>query len=137
MSDYPTVDVGNLCVYCGADTSVSGFVNRIPADTVVSVELPCLSHKSTRFNVPRVDIRLDGYMCPDCQAQDQDDLEEACLDDAYREGGASAVWEWCEENRGEWAKSRCEPCDAITHTWERVDEDVCAVCWSAKENKEV
>ena len=129
MSDYRTLDLDDLCVYCGIDTSKSGFVNRVPADNVVPAYMP-----NKQFGAERVVemwIRLDGYMCPDCQ--NSDEVIDDCLLEAYDEGGPLAVWVWCERNHPEWEKSRCEPCEDITHTWGRV----CTVCWSEKDNKEV
>ena len=129
MSDYPTVDLGSLCVYCGTDTAVSGFVNRIPADTTTVIDMPVVAvgERRRRF----VDIRVEGYMCPYCQ--NSDDAIEDCLLEAYDKSGSLGVWVWCEDNHPEWVKSRCEPCEDITHTWKHI----CSVCWSEKNDKEV
>lgn len=60
-----SINLGDLCVYCGIDTSKSGFVNRVPADNVVLAYMPNRQFGAER--VVEMCIRLDGYMCPDCQ----------------------------------------------------------------------
>lgn len=57
------LDIGDLCVYCGGDTSLGGgkFVNRIPADNVVRAV----------FERPySVDFLVNGWMCEGCQLGD-------------------------------------------------------------------
>ena len=54
------IDLGDLCVYCGDDTSPGSgkFVNRIPADNTVEVV----------FEGPySADLNVTGWMCDDCQ----------------------------------------------------------------------
>ena len=72
------VDIGNLCVHCGEDTSFGSgrFVNRISAD----------------------DGEKIGYMCADCQCIEcdrcgQPTLEYYSLDEA--EDGAVFVCDGC------------------------------------------
>ena len=60
-----SINLDDLCVYCGIDTSRSGFVNRVPADNVVLAYMPNRQFGAKR--VVEMCIRLDGYMCPDCQ----------------------------------------------------------------------
>jgi len=65
------IDLGDLCVYCGEDTSFrSGkFVNRIPADNTVEVV----------FDGPHsADLEVTGWMCDDCQAPEW--TCDGCLD---------------------------------------------------------
>lgn len=65
MSDYRTLDLGALCVYCGTNTVHWGRVNRIPADRHTFIEMPEVAFGRDRPH--RIEVRLDGYMCPDCQ----------------------------------------------------------------------
>lgn len=60
------LDIGDLCVCCGEDTSFGGgkFVNRIPADNVLEVV----------FDGPRsADLAVAGWMCEECQFGDEED----------------------------------------------------------------
>lgn len=60
-------DIGDTCVYCGADTSEGSgrFVNRIPAEVQADIVHDGLG-------VP-IETILVGYMCSECVA---DALEE-------------------------------------------------------------
>jgi len=65
------LDIGDLCVYCGQDTSPGSgkFVNRIPADNTVEVV----------FDGPhRADLEVTGWMCDECQAPEW--TCDGCLD---------------------------------------------------------
>ena len=61
----PSYDIGDRCTHCGRDTSSGSgnllFVNRIPneADAVLVLS-GC--DEDIEFN-----IRVEGYMCPECQ----------------------------------------------------------------------
>ena len=54
-----TVDLENLCTFCGKDTSFGSglFVNRIPSDA---------DAKLTLYG-GRYHITVEGYMCIECQ----------------------------------------------------------------------
>lgn len=65
MIDLQTINLYDHCVYCATDTFRSGLVNRIPADRVVTIEMPEVAFGQDRPH--RIEVRLDGYMCPDCQ----------------------------------------------------------------------
>jgi|DEB0MinimDraft_3_1074331.scaffolds.fasta_scaffold131579_1 hypothetical protein len=65
------IDLGDLCVYCGADTSFGNgkFVNRIPADNTVEVV----------FDGPHsADLEVTGWLCDDCQPREW--TCDGCLD---------------------------------------------------------
>ncbi len=133
-----SINLHDLCVYCGIDTSRSGFVNRIPADNVVLAYMPNRQFGADR--VVEMRIRLDGYMCPDCQQEELDSPEDAVtefhLSQAYDEGGASAVTAWVEANHADWVWSRCEQCDCATYTWPTDNVTLCSVCWSEKDDED-
>lgn len=63
MSGARALDIGDLCVDCGEDTSPGSgrFVNRYPADSIVEVVLPNARHS--------LDLLIEGYRCPDCQLE--------------------------------------------------------------------
>ena len=62
-----SVDVGDLCIYCGRSTAPGSglFVNRIPTFSnereQVNSDLAAQYPDATTF---------DGYYCPDCQSED-------------------------------------------------------------------
>jgi len=55
------VNIGNTCTQCGEDTEAGSgsFINRIPslADAILVLE----------YNWHRINVTVDGYMCPACQ----------------------------------------------------------------------
>ena len=81
------VDIGDQCTHCGDNTAFGTglFVNRIPSGTDGILVL-------TGGNADvRISVQVDGYMCADCQ-QDEDDKEfdDSDVDCFYNdeEGGA-------------------------------------------------
>jgi hypothetical protein len=59
------VDIGDICVYCGADTSEGSgrFVNRIPAEINAD-----LVHDG--LETP-IETTISGFMCDECQSNDE------------------------------------------------------------------
>jgi hypothetical protein len=75
-----TLDIGNACTECGADTSPGSglWVNRIPAGTT------------------RNGAHVTGYLCADCQAMECDRCGELSADYGAAPDGSGF---WCDDCR--------------------------------------
>ena len=62
------IDIGDLCTHCGRDTTGGDglFVNRIPSGADGRLILDGGDDVT-------LDITIDGYMCPQCQAVECDE----------------------------------------------------------------
>ena len=69
------IDIGDLCTHCGRDTTGGDglFVNRIPSGADGRLILDGGDDVT-------LDITIDGYMCPECQAVECDECGESPLD---------------------------------------------------------
>ena len=70
------IDIKDLCTHCGRDTSFGSgnglFVNRIPSGADVTLMLE--GHDVA------LDVTIDGYMCPECQAVECDECGDSFSD---------------------------------------------------------
>jgi hypothetical protein len=85
-----TLDVGNLCVGCFRDTSFGSglFVNRVGSDKELEVE--CLDHRHEKQDEAiRLQISLDGWVCPECQQVQCDECQRVVLDEWESVGGGT------------------------------------------------
>lgn len=92
---YANIDLGQLCVDCGEDTSAGSgkWVDRIPKDT--DVEMTLAGGKVININV-------DGYECAECQMIKCEICRELTL-------------EWETVKGDVWACSDCHNCDKDDH----------------------
>ena len=69
------IDIGDLCTHCGRDTTGGDglFVNRIPSGADGRLIL------DGGDDVP-LDITIDRYMCPECQAGECDECGNPTID---------------------------------------------------------
>ena len=81
------IDIGDLCTYCGQDTSFGTglFVNRIPSGADALLLLA---------GVPAdvyLDVTLEGWMCPECQMVECDKCGEMKLDYRIEDSAAPQI----------------------------------------------
>ena len=69
----PNISIGDLCTHCGKNTMTDDglYVNRIPswADGKVILNGDVI-----------LDVTIDGYLCPECQAVECDECGFSTLD---------------------------------------------------------
>ena len=96
MNKTMKIDIGDLCTYCGKDTSFGSglFVNRIPSGAngklllqrgqeVLEEESDIDAGSGIDGNLlfdTLIDVEVDGYMCPDCQRIECDECGELTLE---------------------------------------------------------
>ena len=96
MNKTMKIDIGDLCTYCGKDTSFGSglFVNRIPSGAngklllqrgqeVLEEESDIDAGSGIDGNLlfdTLIDVEVDGYMCPDCQSIECDECGELTLE---------------------------------------------------------
>ena len=69
------IDIGDLCTHCGRDTTCGDglFVNRITSRADGRLILDGGDDVT-------LDITIDGYMCPECQAVECDECGNPTID---------------------------------------------------------
>ena len=90
-----TIDIGDLCTYCGRDTALGSkellFVNRIPSGSDGKLTL---SGGDGEDEVT-LDVNIYGYMCAECQAIDCDRCGKPSLDYEHVNDGTETVCPDC------------------------------------------